>query len=162
MESGTPPEGLLTAGVFCDFTMPQWRLQSQGIDDLVAMRKAGHAGPSSVPRSPSSGHWTASTSTTAHSLGNCATRCGPVARAATTRIPPARLAGFSTADTEYALPRQLPFGGGGEEIPSRPLRSTRKAMPNPGDFLPSGNGFAFTNAWPSEPAVTLKTPFGPI
>jgi len=35
-------------------------------------------------------------------------------------------------------------------------------MPNPGDFLPSGNGFAFTNAWPSEPAVTLKTPFGPI
>src|SRR5262249_21750481 len=37
-----------------------------------------------------------------------------------------------------------------------------RAMPNPGDFLPSGNGFAFTNAWPSEPAVTLKTPFGPI
>ena len=50
MESGTPPEGLFTADVFCDFTMPQWRLQSQGIDDLVAMRKAGHAGPSSVPR----------------------------------------------------------------------------------------------------------------
>src|SRR5215471_13938205 len=89
MESGTPPEGLFTADVFCDFTMPQWRLQSQGIDDLVAMRKAGHAGPSSVPRSPSSRHWTASTSTTAHSPGNCATRCGPVARAATTRIPPA-------------------------------------------------------------------------
>src|SRR5262249_58978122 len=60
------------------------------------------------------------------SPGNCATRCGPVARAATTRIPPARLAGFSTADTDHALPRQLPFGGGGEEIPSRPLRPARK------------------------------------
>ncbi|MBO0816442.1 MAG: hypothetical protein J2P30_15030 [Actinobacteria bacterium] len=35
-------------------------------------------------------------------------------------------------------------------------------MPNPRSFLPSGDGFAFTNAWPSEPAVTLPTPFGPI
>jgi hypothetical protein len=29
-------------------------------------------------------------------------------------------------------------------------------------FLPSLNGFAFTNAWPSEPAVVLHTPFGEI
>jgi len=35
-------------------------------------------------------------------------------------------------------------------------------MPNPGSFLPSSDGFAFTNAWPSEPAVTRQTPFGPI
>jgi len=35
-------------------------------------------------------------------------------------------------------------------------------MPNPGSFLPSSDGFAFTNAWPSEPAVTLSTPFGQI
>jgi hypothetical protein len=35
-------------------------------------------------------------------------------------------------------------------------------MPNPGSFLPSSDGFAFTNAWPSEPAVTRPTPFGPI
>jgi hypothetical protein len=51
METGAPPDGLFTEDVFCDFTVPQWRLQSQGIEDLVAMRKAGHAGPSSVPRS---------------------------------------------------------------------------------------------------------------
>ncbi len=51
METGIPPEGIFTADVFCDFTMPQWRLQAQGIEDVTAMRKAGHPGPSSVPRS---------------------------------------------------------------------------------------------------------------
>jgi hypothetical protein len=35
-------------------------------------------------------------------------------------------------------------------------------MPNPRNFLPSQDGFGFTNAWPSEPAVVLPTPFGPI
>jgi hypothetical protein len=29
-------------------------------------------------------------------------------------------------------------------------------------FLPSTDGLAFTNSWPSEPALTLPTPFGPI
>src|SRR6188472_4271640 len=29
-------------------------------------------------------------------------------------------------------------------------------------FLASRNGFAFTNAWPSQPAVTVETHFGPI
>jgi hypothetical protein len=51
METGTPPEGLFTPDVFCDFTMPQWRLQAQGIEDVTALRKAGHPGPSRVPRS---------------------------------------------------------------------------------------------------------------
>lgn len=51
LETGTPPAGLFSADVFCDFTMPQWRLQAQGIEDVVALRKAGHAGPSRVPRS---------------------------------------------------------------------------------------------------------------
>ena len=37
-----------------------------------------------------------------------------------------------------------------------------KTVPNPGSFLPSQDGFAFTNAWPSEPAVVLPTPFGNI
>ena len=40
METGTPPNGLFTEDVFCDFTMPQWRLQAQGIEDLVALRTA--------------------------------------------------------------------------------------------------------------------------
>ncbi|HEY3954391.1 MAG TPA: hypothetical protein VGM53_13520 [Streptosporangiaceae bacterium] len=35
-------------------------------------------------------------------------------------------------------------------------------MPNPGSFLPSRDAFAFTNAWPSEPAVKVPTPFGDI
>ncbi len=51
METGVPPAGLFTPDVFCDFTMPHWRLQAQGIEDVTALRKAGHPGPSSVPRS---------------------------------------------------------------------------------------------------------------
>jgi hypothetical protein len=35
-------------------------------------------------------------------------------------------------------------------------------MPITGKFLPSQDGFAFTNAWPSEPAVVVETPFGKI
>ena len=35
-------------------------------------------------------------------------------------------------------------------------------MPNPGSFQPMQDGFAFTNKWPSEPAVVLPTPFGNI
>jgi hypothetical protein len=35
-------------------------------------------------------------------------------------------------------------------------------MANPGNFVASQDGFAFTNAWPSEPAVVLPTPFGQI
>jgi hypothetical protein len=51
METGTAPDGLFTPEVFCDFTMPLWRLQAQGVDDLTALRKAGHPGPSRIPRS---------------------------------------------------------------------------------------------------------------
>jgi hypothetical protein len=51
LESGTPPAGLFTPGVFCDFTMPQWRLQAEGTDDLVRLRRRGHPGPGRVPRS---------------------------------------------------------------------------------------------------------------
>ena len=35
-------------------------------------------------------------------------------------------------------------------------------MPAPRSFQPSQDGFEFTNAWPSEPAVVLPTPFGKI
>ncbi len=51
LETGVPPAGLFTADAFCDFTMPQWRLQFQGIDDIVAGRKAGHPSRGRVPRS---------------------------------------------------------------------------------------------------------------
>ena len=51
LETGTPPEGLFTAEAFCDFTMPQWRLQAQGIEHIVRLRKGGHPSPGRVPRS---------------------------------------------------------------------------------------------------------------
>jgi hypothetical protein len=51
LETGTAPAGLFTADAFCDFTMPQWRLQAQGIDDVVGMRRHGHPEPGRVPRS---------------------------------------------------------------------------------------------------------------
>ena len=50
LETGTAPEGLFTPDAFCDFTMPQWRLQAQGLDDVLQLRLAGHPGPSRVPR----------------------------------------------------------------------------------------------------------------
>ena len=50
LETGDVPEGLFTADVFCDFTVPQWRLQAQGLEETVALRKQGHPGPGRVPR----------------------------------------------------------------------------------------------------------------
>ncbi len=35
-------------------------------------------------------------------------------------------------------------------------------MPDSARILPSECGFAFTNAWPSQPAVVLPTPFGKV
>lgn len=48
LETGTPPAGLFTPEVFCDFTLPRWRLQAQGIPGLVELRRAGHPGPGQV------------------------------------------------------------------------------------------------------------------
>jgi hypothetical protein len=50
METGTPPEGLLAPDVFCDLSLPLWRLQSVGIEGLTALRKEGHPWPGRVPR----------------------------------------------------------------------------------------------------------------
>jgi hypothetical protein len=51
LETGTAPEGLFTVEAFCDFTMPQWRLQAQGIENIISLRKGGHPVPGRVPRS---------------------------------------------------------------------------------------------------------------
>jgi len=51
LETGTPPGGLFAPDVFVDFTMPQWRLQARGAEDVAALRKHGHPGPGRVPRS---------------------------------------------------------------------------------------------------------------
>jgi hypothetical protein len=50
LETGDVPDGLFTADIFCDFTMPKWRLQAEGLDAVVALRKAGHPAPGKVPR----------------------------------------------------------------------------------------------------------------
>src|SRR5512143_3110953 len=50
LETGDVPEGFFAATIFCDFTFPRWRLQAQGIDGTVALRKQGHPGPGKVPR----------------------------------------------------------------------------------------------------------------
>ena len=51
LETGEPPRGLFDDDVFCDFTLPHWRLQAEGIDGLVALRRAGHPAPGRVVRS---------------------------------------------------------------------------------------------------------------
>jgi hypothetical protein len=51
LETGEAQPGLFTPGVFCDFTMPQWRLQAQGEADVVGMRLQGHPCRGRVPRS---------------------------------------------------------------------------------------------------------------
>ena len=51
LETGAPPDGLFDPDVFLDFTMPTWRLQALGVDDAVALRRAGHPAPGRVPRS---------------------------------------------------------------------------------------------------------------
>lgn len=35
LETGSVPDGLFAPDVFCDFTMPKWRLQAQEIAGLV-------------------------------------------------------------------------------------------------------------------------------
>ena len=40
LETGTAAEGLFAADAFCDFTIPQWRLQAQGAADIVPIAAA--------------------------------------------------------------------------------------------------------------------------
>ena len=51
LETGHPPDGLFDADVFCDFSLPRWRVQTRGLEEVVTLRKDGHPGPSSVTRS---------------------------------------------------------------------------------------------------------------
>lgn len=50
LETGEASPGLFSADVFCDFTLPLWRLQAQGLEPVVALRRQGHPGPGRVPR----------------------------------------------------------------------------------------------------------------
>ena len=50
LETGEAPARLFAPDVFCDFTMPRWRLQAEGVGAVVALRRHGHPGPGRVPR----------------------------------------------------------------------------------------------------------------
>ena len=51
LETGAAPDGLFAPDVFCDLTVPLWRLQAEGIEGASALRKEGHPWPGKVP------HW---------------------------------------------------------------------------------------------------------
>jgi hypothetical protein len=48
LETGTVAEGLFRPDVFLDLTMPTWRVQAAGSEELIAERKAGHPGSGTV------------------------------------------------------------------------------------------------------------------
>ena len=50
LETNDAPEGLFTDDLFTDFTMPLWRLQAEGRDAGVELRRNGHPGGGRVPR----------------------------------------------------------------------------------------------------------------
>jgi hypothetical protein len=50
LETGDLPEGLFRPDVFLDLTMPTWRVQTAGAEDLIAVRKEGRPGPGTVTR----------------------------------------------------------------------------------------------------------------
>jgi hypothetical protein len=50
LETGKAASGLFADDVFCDFTMPLWRLQAQGVDAVVALRRQGHPSAGEVHR----------------------------------------------------------------------------------------------------------------
>jgi hypothetical protein len=45
LETGTIPEGLFRPDIFLDLTMPTWRVQAAGTEDLIAERKQGPPRP---------------------------------------------------------------------------------------------------------------------
>ncbi|MGW2570601.1 hypothetical protein [Streptomyces sp. NPDC001537] len=50
LETNTAPDGLFTDDVFLDLTVPQWRLQAAGRDEVVAARRRSHPFLGTVPR----------------------------------------------------------------------------------------------------------------
>jgi len=50
LQTGTIPEGLFRPDIFLDLTMPTWRVQAAGAEELIAERKQGHPGPGKVTR----------------------------------------------------------------------------------------------------------------
>ena len=50
LETGKAPDGLFTDDVFLDFTLPKWRIQAQGAQQVIGVRLQGHPTDGKVPR----------------------------------------------------------------------------------------------------------------
>ncbi|MFD8733825.1 hypothetical protein ACFV06_02780 [Streptomyces sp. NPDC059618] len=50
LRTNSAPDGLFTDDVFLDLSLPQWRLQTTGRDDLVDVRRRSHPALGTVPR----------------------------------------------------------------------------------------------------------------
>ncbi|POX55615.1 hypothetical protein C3489_09925 [Streptomyces sp. Ru71] len=50
LTTNTAPEGLFTDDVLLDLSVPEWRLQTRGRDELVATRRRSHPFLGTVPR----------------------------------------------------------------------------------------------------------------
>ncbi|GAA0928796.1 hypothetical protein GCM10009554_10660 [Kribbella koreensis] len=48
LETGEVPDGLFTPDVFTDLSLPQWRVQANTVDDVLAIRLEGHPSPGKV------------------------------------------------------------------------------------------------------------------
>jgi hypothetical protein len=48
LETNAPPEGLFAPDLFLDLSLPQWRLQTNTMDDAIAVRTEGHPCPGQV------------------------------------------------------------------------------------------------------------------
>jgi hypothetical protein len=51
LETGRAAPGLYAPDVFLDLTLPRWRLQAEGRDAALAVRRESHPQPGRVPRS---------------------------------------------------------------------------------------------------------------
>jgi hypothetical protein len=50
LQTGEVPAGLFASDAFADLSLPTWRVQAQGVDDLIALRRVGHPALGRVPR----------------------------------------------------------------------------------------------------------------
>ena len=51
LETGAVPDGLFAPDVFCDLSLPQWRIQIRGVEEVVRVRKeGGHPATGAVSR----------------------------------------------------------------------------------------------------------------
>jgi hypothetical protein len=48
LETGSVPDGLFAPGVFCDLSLPQWRVQAGTAGEILALRAEGHPSPGQV------------------------------------------------------------------------------------------------------------------